>query len=231
LLQGRYEEALDELETEFELERRRGWIIGNRDPSRLTHVRVLLGLGRQDDARRAAEAELAIAERRAVPGALARARLGRALTLEGVEAVEALRAAAEATRASPALRVRAEVLGELGAALRRSGDRVASREPLAEAREVAHRCGATGLEARFHEELVVAGARPRRVALTGVESLTAAERRVAELAAEGLRNRDIAEALYVTLKTVEVHLGRVYGKLGITGRSELAAALGAREQP
>jgi DNA-binding CsgD family transcriptional regulator len=73
---------------------------------------------------------------------------------------------------------------------------------------------------------VVAGARPQRIALAGVESLTAAERRVAELAAEGLRNRDIAETLFVTLKTVEVHLGRAYSKLDIRGRSQLRQALG-----
>ena len=75
---------------------------------------------------------------------------------------------------------------------------------------------------------MVAGGRPRRVALSGVESLTAAERRVAELAADGMRNREIAQELYVTLKTVELHLGHVYAKLGIKGRSQLAAALGAR---
>jgi DNA-binding CsgD family transcriptional regulator len=71
----------------------------------------------------------------------------------------------------------------------------------------------------------VAGAKPRRIALSGTESLTAAERRVAELAAQGIRNREIAETLFVSLKTVEVHLSRVYGKLGIRSRSQLAEAL------
>ena len=104
--------------------------------------------------------------------------------------------------------------------------RAAMPEVLAEARDLAHRCGAAGLEHRLHEELVVAGARPRRVAVHGVESLTAAERRVAELAAQGLRNREIAEALFVTLKTVEVHLRRVYSKLDIERRSQLPQALG-----
>jgi DNA-binding CsgD family transcriptional regulator len=229
LLQGRHEEALAELQTEFELERQRGWAVGNRDPSRLTHVRVLLALGRRDDARRVAERELAIARRRGVAGALARARLGHALTLDGGDAVDELRAAADAAEGSPSLHLRAETLGELGAALRRGGDRVASREPLGEARDLAHRCGATGLEQRFHDELMVAGARPRRMALSGVDSLTAAERRVAELAADGMRNRDIAEALFVTLKTVEVHLGHVYAKLAIKGRSQLAQALAGQD--
>ena len=77
----------------------------------------------------------------------------------------------------------------------------------------------------MHEELVVAGARPQRLAFSGVDALTASERRVAELAVRGLRNREIAEALFVCLKTVEVHLGRAYTKLGIKGRAQLAEAL------
>ena len=116
----------------------------------------------------------------------------------------------------------ATALAEYGAALRRGGRRAEARTPLREARDLAHRCGATALEARVHEELVVAGARPQRLAFSGVDALTASERRVAELAVRGLRNREIAEALFVSLKTVEVHLGRAYTKLGIKGRSQLA---------
>ena len=119
----------------------------------------------------------------------------------------------------------ATALAEHGAALRRAGRRAEAREPLREARDRAHRCGATALEARVHEELVIAGARPQRLAFSGVDALTASERRVAELAVRGLRNREIAEALFVSLKTVEVHLGRTYTKLGIKGRSQLAEAL------
>lgn len=111
-----------------------------------------------------------------------------ALTLNGGDALDELRLAADVCRNSSSRLVQAEVIGELGAALRRAGDRVASREPLAETRDLAHRYGATGLEERLHEELLVAGARPQRGALSGVESLTAAERRVAELAARGMRN-------------------------------------------
>ena len=61
---------------------------------------------------------------------------------------------------------------------------------------------------------------------TGVEALTSSELRVARLAAEGQTNREIAQALYVTLKTVEGHLARGYAKLEIAGRSELPGALG-----
>ena len=124
----------------------------------------------------------------------------------------------------------ATALAEYGAALRRGGRRADARTPLREARDLAHRCGATALEARVHEELVVAGARPQRLAFSGVDALTASERRVAELAVRGLRNREIAEALFVSLKTVEVHLGRAYTKLGIKGRWQLPEALNQRGQ-
>jgi DNA-binding CsgD family transcriptional regulator len=225
LVQGRAAEAMAELDTELELERRRGWTIANRDPSRATLVAVLLALGRHEEAREAADAELTSAQRRGVAGAQARARLTRALTLPGPAALDELRAAADVAQSSPSRLVQAQALAELGSALRRAGDRVGAREPLARAREVAHACGATGLERRAHEELVVAGAKPRRIALSGTDALTAAERRVAELAAQGIRNRQIAETLFVSLKTVEVHLSRVYGKLGIKSRTQLADAL------
>jgi DNA-binding NarL/FixJ family response regulator len=74
-------------------------------------------------------------------------------------------------------------------------------------------------------ELYATGARPRTTALDGVESLTERELRVARLAAEGQTNRDIAQILYVTPKTVEVHLSNSYRKLGIASRRELPAAL------
>ena len=90
----------------------------------------------------------------------------------------------------------------------------------------ATRCGAAHLAARTETELRATGARPRRIALRGVESLTPSERRVAELAAEGPTNREIAQALFVTPRTVEAHLTSVYRKLDIGSRSELSAALG-----
>jgi DNA-binding NarL/FixJ family response regulator len=79
---------------------------------------------------------------------------------------------------------------------------------------------------RAEQELAATGARPRRLLLSGVESLTASERRVAGFAAEGLSNKDIAQQLFVTTKTVEVHLSNVYRKLGIGSRGELPQALG-----
>jgi DNA-binding NarL/FixJ family response regulator len=92
---------------------------------------------------------------------------------------------------------------------------------------LAHRCGATALVEAAAAELRQAGARPRRIAVTGRDSLTPSERRVTELGAEGLTNKGIAQALVVTLRTVEMHLSNSYRKLDITSREQLASALTA----
>ncbi len=119
----------------------------------------------------------------------------------------------------------ARSLLEMGAALRRNGDRSESREPLRRALELADSSGAGGIEARVREELAAAGSRPRRVFRTGVASLTASELRTAKLAAEGLSNVEIAQRLFITRKTVEKHLGNAYTKLEISSRTELPQAL------
>jgi len=127
---------------------------------------------------------------------------------------------------SPAKLEHAKARTELGAALRRANRRVAARDHLRRAVELATICGAASLAARAERELLATGARPRRVALSGVDSLTPSERRVAEMAAEGRTNREMAQALFVTQRTVEVHLTSIYRKLEINSRSQLAAALG-----
>jgi DNA-binding CsgD family transcriptional regulator len=187
---------------------------------------ALLALGERDRARALAQAELedlATAGRRRALGIALRAA---GLAEGGTPGLELLGESVAVLEGSPALLERARSLGELGAALRRSGRRSDAREPLAAALELAARCGARPLVARVREELNATGARPRRVWRTGVEALTPSELRVARLAAEGQTNREIAQALYVTLKTVEGHLARGYAKLGIAGRAELAGALG-----
>ncbi len=126
--------------------------------------------------------------------------------------------------ASPARLEHARALTDLGAAQRRANRRADARETLREALEMARRCGATVVAERAHGELLATGARPRRVQLTGVDSLTASERRIAVMASEGLSNPAIAQALFVTRKTVETHLGHVYSKLGIGSRGALPAA-------
>jgi DNA-binding CsgD family transcriptional regulator len=72
------------------------------------------------------------------------------------------------------------------------------------------------------------GARPRRLMRTGVDSLTPSERRVAQMAAAGQTNREIAQTLFVTPKTVEMHLSHVYRKLDLTARSQLPHAIAQR---
>jgi len=126
---------------------------------------------------------------------------------------------------SPAKLEHAKARTELGAALRRANRRAEAREHLRLAVELATICGATPVAARADSELLATGARPRRIALSGVASLTPSERRVAQMAAEGPTNREIAQALFVTQRTVEVHLTSIYRKLGISSRSQLATAL------
>jgi ATP/maltotriose-dependent transcriptional regulator MalT len=104
---------------------------------------------------------------------------------------------------APAPLERARALADLGAATRRLGGRVEARERLRRALDLAQRCGALALADRAREELVVAGARPRRDALRGRDALTTSELRVAELAAQGRTNNQIAQSLFVTPRTVE----------------------------
>ncbi len=113
-----------------------------------------------------------------------------------------------------------------GVLLHRAGHRVEAREPLRAALDIAHRADAEALAARANEALVAAGGRPRRPFLSGVEALTATELRVASLAARTMTNREIAETLFVSQKTVETHLSNAFGKLGISSRRELPDALG-----
>ena len=143
----------------------------------------------------------------------------------GEEGIETLRDSVAVLRDSPAQLELARSLAELGAALRRGNQRGEAREQLREAAELAQRCGAERLEEKVYEELRIAGARPRRRALSGVASLTPGERRVAAAAAGGATNREIAQDLFVSLRTVEMHLTNAYRKLDISSRSELAGAI------
>ena len=114
---------------------------------------------------------------------------------------------------------------DFGAALRRRGHRLDAREPLAAGMDIANRCGATALTQRAHYELTATGARPRRLRTTGRESLTPSERRIAEMAAAGQSSREIAQALFVSTRTVDSHLASVYSKLAIASRKQLSFAL------
>ncbi len=113
--------------------------------------------------------------------------------------------------------------GELFRVVRRKAD---ARGELVLAAEIAAECGSTDVQLSANEALEAIGDRPRRFITIGADALTASERRVADLAVGGRSNRDIAHELFVSPKTVENHLGRIYTKLGINGRRELAGALG-----
>jgi DNA-binding CsgD family transcriptional regulator len=122
----------------------------------------------------------------------------------------------------------ARALADHGAALRRRGNRRDARQPLRRALDLATRCSAPRLAGRVREELLAAGARPRRERIAGVEALTASQRRIAQLAAQGLTNRQIAQALFVSLPTVVTHLRHCYQKLDINSRQQLTGALELR---
>jgi DNA-binding CsgD family transcriptional regulator len=108
----------------------------------------------------------------------------------------------------------------------RAGD---SRAPLRRALDLAQRCGAAVLAASVEEELAASGARPRRRESSARDTLTPSEQRIARMAAQGMSNRQIAAALFVTLKTVGWHLGNAYRKLEVGSRDELAARFPSEE--
>lgn len=126
---------------------------------------------------------------------------------------------------SGALLDHARVLTDLGMTLRRLRRPADARGPLKRALDLAQRCGSPLQAEKARHELLAAGARPRRVETSGRDALTPTERRVAELVAQGMSNREVAQDLFVSMRTVAVHLTHVYQKLGISGRAELADAL------
>jgi DNA-binding CsgD family transcriptional regulator/tetratricopeptide (TPR) repeat protein len=203
--------------------------VGGRNPAfmpwRSQAALGLLQLDRPDEAAALAREELEVARVWGAPRALGAALRAAGLVQGGKRGLALLQEAVEVLAASPAKLEHAKARTELGAALRRANQRIKAREQLRRAVELATICGAIPLAAQAESELLATGARPRRIALSGLESLTPSERRVAELAAGGPTNREIAQELFVTPKTVEVHLSSVYRKLGISSRSQLAGAL------
>ena len=182
-------------------------------------------LGRHDQARTLIAEELALAERFGAPRAIGVARRAAGLLERGDAAVERLRSAVEPLAACGARVEQARTLVELGAAIRRAGRPGEARGTLREALVLADAAGATALARRAREELRLAGGRAPARADDRRRGLTPSERRVAELAAAGQTNRQIADALFITAKSVEWHLSNVYRKLDIRGRGQLAAAL------
>jgi DNA-binding CsgD family transcriptional regulator len=205
------------------------WAVGSgyENPSVTAWRSLLAGalarVGEMEEARGLAFAELERARAFGAPRALAIALRGAAAVAE--DGVALLREAALVLQGSPARLELARTQFALGQALHAAGDAAAARVPLREAVDLAHACGASLLEQETLALLRATGARPRRPRSTGADALTPSERRIAELAAAGTPNRDIAQALFVTTNTVEYHLRNAYRKLAIASRGELADAL------
>jgi DNA-binding CsgD family transcriptional regulator len=229
LAQGRPAEALADFHICAEMFSVDVWGVELRDVgyvhARSCAAQALLGLGQRQPACELAEAELADVRVFGTRRALGVASRVAGLAHGGERGLELLGESVAVLATSPALLERAKSLAELGAALRRAGQRGAARDPLAEALDLAARCGARPVASRARDELQATGARPRRAWRRGAESLTPSELRIVRMAAEGKTNREIAHSLYVTLKTVEGHLARSYVKLGISGRRQLREAL------
>ena len=221
--QGRFEEALADQLTA-------GAMVASPNPGilawRSSAALAALQAGRRMQALELAREEVELARAYGAPGPLGVALEALGLAEVGATGIALLRESVGVLETSPALLARARALTSLGGALRRGGQRSEARETLLAALDLAGRLEATRTTARIRDELGLLGARPRRTAQSGTESLTPAERRVADLAADGLTNRAIAEALFVTPKTVDWHLRAVFRKLEISSRRDLAAALG-----
>jgi DNA-binding CsgD family transcriptional regulator len=225
ILQARQAAGLDDLFTCGRWQERWPIRAPGMAPWRTTAAIALADQNDRDEAHRLVAEELEVTRAFGAPRALAAALRADALVERGDRGIELLREALELLADSPARLERARALTDLGALLRRAGKLREARDTLRAGLDIAHRGRMTALAARARDELVAAGARPRRAALSGVEALTPSELRVAKLAAEGKSNPAIAQELFVTMRTVEMHLTNAYGKLGIRSRRELAAAL------
>jgi DNA-binding CsgD family transcriptional regulator len=182
-------------------------------------------LGRNDEARALADEELALARQWGDPQAIGASLRMLGLVEGGTAGIGLLRGAVEVLAGSQGRLEHARAVVDLGAALRRANQRTEARGLLREGVDLARWVGAFALAERANEEIAATGARPRKVLQTGLDALTASERRVAQLAAEGMSNKEIAQTLFVTIKTVEVHLSHAYRKLKITSRAQLGKAL------
>ncbi|MFC0624263.1 ATP-binding protein [Kribbella deserti] len=194
-------------------------------PWRAPAALALLRFGDETTARALAADHLALAQQWG-----GSADLGTALRLvakvgESGSRIDTLTEAIAMLERSPSQLELAKALVDLGEAYRVANRRTEAREPLLRGGELAAKCGSPVQRQRAAEALEALGDRPRTLTSSGQDSLTASERRVAGLALSGRTNRDIAQELFVSPKTVENHLGRIYVKLGITGRRELARAM------
>ena len=225
LAQGQFAAAATALLAIGEFERELGWTGPAQYPWRSQAALALDQLGERDQARVLAAEELELARAYGAPRPIGIALRACGRLAPRSERLAHLEEAVAVLSRSGAELEHARSLVELGSALRVAGRRTAARDQLGRGYELATECGASRLAEHAWQELLAAGARPRRKELKGVASLTPSERRIVELAATGHTNREIAQTLFVTAKTVETHLGHAYTKLGVGSRVELEAAL------
>ncbi len=183
--------------------------------------------GDAEAAARLAGEQLAAARRAGAPRELGLSLRCAAAALGDAERLALLEEAVAVLEGSGAQLELAYALADLGAELGRLRRRREGRDVQRRALQLADECGAVALAERARAELQAGPGRRARIELTGPNSLTAAEWRVCRQAAEGRTNREVAQALFVTEKTVERHLSNAYHKLGIRSRFQLAEAIGA----
>ncbi|MFC4589581.1 AAA family ATPase [Sphaerisporangium corydalis] len=188
--------------------------------------------GERSAARAVAERELELARAWGAPTTVARALSAGSVAYEGTARLDMLHEAIELLRNKGARLERTRALIRLGIAQRQSGDEQKARDTLTAGLRLADDCGAVRLAALADKHLAdtgarVPGARVPPVRREGAHPLTVGERRVTDLVLQGMSNLEVATTLSISKRTVDTHLARIYRKLGIHARAELAAILNA----
>jgi DNA-binding CsgD family transcriptional regulator len=225
--QGRYDDAITSYLAAGEGLRRYGTDHPADLPWRSGAALCHLALGERDEALRLTEEELVLAKTWRAPRSLGRALRVYGLALGGSGGAQILEEAAQAMISSQAALEHGWVLADCGSAVRREGSRTRARAYLRKALELAEQCHASVLYDMAESELKLTGARSRRRDMNGAASLTPAERRVARLAAAGNTNREIAQELFLSVRTVEAHMRQVLAKLDVRSRNEVSHHLAA----
>jgi DNA-binding CsgD family transcriptional regulator len=198
-------------------------------PWRSAAATALWHSGAHEAAARLAEAEVELARDAGTTGALGAALRVHGVVLTGAAGLPAMEESARVLDGSPLRLELAATLVAYGTRLNELKRRPQARRVLRAGLDLAERCGSRDLVDRARTQYAVAGGRLRPALPTGVSGLTAAERRAVALAAADRTNRQIAEELFLSVRTVEIHLTNAYRKLGVARRSELAAALAAAD--
>ncbi|MGE4427907.1 MAG: AAA family ATPase [Solirubrobacteraceae bacterium] len=223
LAEGDAAGAADDLEATFRAQQTQGI---RHTPFDADGVRALVRSGRRERATEIASSELRSARRSGAPRLLGMALRARGLAEGGDAGLAMLEESAAVLESAEARLEHAGALVDLGAALRRRKRRRDARDRLEAGLTIAVELWAGAMVETATTELQTLGARPRRaISPDGVGALTASERRVARMARDGMQNREIAQALFVTTKTVETHLSSTYRKLGIGSRRDLRHAI------